>query len=113
MWAESSAMDREWECGCGTDQVGSHDDICLRIQLTPPAIFVYPPSTLEGSSLSRYDKIVTGNLQVECKEETRIGPVKVAWEVWHEPKDLPREVLARFEADVTIGDSTIPKGPYM
>lgn len=105
-------MDRERECGCGNME--SHDDICLRIQMTPPSIFVYPPSSLASNDpalLSRYDKVVTGLLHVQCKEETRVGPAKVAWEVWHEPKDLPREVLARFEADVSIGDSTIPKGP--
>lgn len=103
----------ERECGCGSDEVDGHDDICLKIQLTPSAIFVYPPATLESSdaiTLSRYDKVVTGVINVEAKEETTIGPVKVAWEVWHEPKDLPREVLARFEADVTLGDNIIPQG---
>ena len=100
-------------CGCGQDEVECHDDVCLRVQLTSPAIFVYPPSTLntaDGSSISQYDKALTGNIHVEAKEETRIGPVKVAWEVWHEPKGLTRKVLARFEADVRVGDSTVPQG---
>lgn len=100
-------------CGCSPEGYECHTDLCLRIELNQPAAYVYPPDSLPpGGDLSRYDKVVTGKIHVEAKEQTRIGPVKVAWEVWHRPKQGEKEdeVLARFEAVVRDGDSTVPQG---
>lgn len=98
-------------CGCGPEAYECNVDLCLRIELNQPAAYVYPPASLppEGD-LGRYDKVVTGIIHVEAQSETKIGPVKVAWEVWHTPKKGKGEVLARYEAVVREGDSVVPEG---
>lgn len=99
-------------CGCGADLDDCTDDVCVRLELAQPAAYVHPPATLddESISLNQYDKVVTGHVHVDTKRETTIGPIKVAWEVTHEPVGRERVVLARYESTAREGDSVLPAG---
>jgi hypothetical protein len=80
--------------------------------MTQSPIYVHPPSALgpEGSDPSRYDKIVTGHVVVSATTVTRIGPIKLAWDVSHHPDVDTRIVLARYECTCRPDDSSIPSG---
>jgi hypothetical protein len=85
----------------------------LRVSLvmTQSPIYVHPPSILESdSSDSRYEKIVTGHVIVTASEPTRIGPIKLAWELSHHPDVDTRTVLARYECVCRGEDSDILAG---
>jgi hypothetical protein len=91
--------------------------IQVEISVTQSPIYVYPPSTLgpEGSSASRYDKPVTGHVIIHSANEigTRIGPIKLAWELSHHPDEITRVVVARYECTCRGEDSDIPPGEIM
>jgi hypothetical protein len=88
------------------------DELKIRLTLTQSPVYVHPPSVLgpEGSESSRYDKIVTGHAIITALRPTRIGSVKVAWELSQQPDEHTRSVLARYETTCRQEDSDISPG---
>jgi hypothetical protein len=83
-------------------------DLRVSLIMTQSPIYVHPPSTLESdTSDSRYDKIVTGHVVVTASETTRIGPIKLAWELSHHPDVDTKTVLARYECVCRGEDSDV------
>lgn len=88
-------------------------DTGLRVGLvmTQSPVYVHPPSVLESdTSDSRYDKVVTGHVVVSTNKETRIGPIKLAWELSHHPDMNTRIVLARYVCVCRYEDSDVLQG---
>ena len=83
------------------------------IVLDNARIFLFPASVPLASG-SRHiappdDTTVRGEVVISSQDKVRIGPVRVVWEVARESKGREgtwgkRDVLARFESEVTTDD---------
>jgi len=87
------------------------------IVLDNSRIFLFPASVALGSETNVIppdDTTVRGEIVISSEEPTRVGPVRVVWEVARESKGIntwgKREVLARFESEVTTDDTYLEKG---
>ena len=87
------------------------------IVLDHSRIFLFPPSVALGSETNVIppdDTTVRGEVVITTEEYTRIGPVRVVWEVARELKGKhswgKRDVLARFESEITTDDSFLDQG---
>lgn len=87
------------------------------IVLDHSRIFLFPASVALGSETNVIppdDTTVRGEVVITTEEYVRIGPVRVVWEVARELKGTnlsgKRDVLARFESEVTMDDSYLEQG---
>jgi len=87
------------------------------IVLDHSRIFLFPASVALGSETNVIppdDTTVRGEVVITTEEYTLIGPVRVVWEVARELKGRnsrgKRDVLARFESEVTMYDSYLEQG---
>lgn len=89
----------------------------VEIVLDHSRIFLFPTSVALGSETNVIppdDTTVPGEIVITAEEQTRIGPVRVVWEVAKESKGKngwgKRDVLARFESEVTTDDTSLEHG---
>jgi hypothetical protein len=89
------------------------------IVLDNARIFLFPASVPLASGSSHIappdDTTVRGEIVISSEDRVRIGPVRVVWEVARELKGKEgswgkRDVLARFESEVTTDDLWLERG---
>lgn len=92
-------------------------DIALdnsRIFLFPASVQPTPGDGDDNTPIPPDDTTVRGEVVISSDRKVRIGPVRVVWEVARELKKAgnwaKRDVLARFESEVTDDDAWIEQG---
>lgn len=93
-------------------------DIALdnsRIFLFPASVLPTPGDDDNHTPVPPDDTTVRGEVVISSDRKVRIGPVRVVWEVARELKAkgdgwCGRDVLARFESEVTADDAWIEAG---
>jgi hypothetical protein len=89
----------------------------VEIVLDNSRIFLFPASVALGSEtdvIPPDDTTVRGEVVLSSEDRVRIGPVRVVWEVARELRGKgiwgQRDVLARFESEVTMDDAYLEQG---
>jgi hypothetical protein len=93
----------------------------VNIVLDDARIFLFPasvaptPGDNDDAPAPPDDTKVRGEIVLSSDEQARVGPIRVVWEVARESKKKDatwgkREVLARFESEVTSDDTLIQIG---
>lgn len=93
-------------------------DIALdnsRIFLFPSSVQPTPGDSDDHTPIPPDDTTVRGEVVISSDKTARIGPVRVVWEVARELKANAdkwgrRDVLARFESEVTSEDAWVEAG---
>lgn len=88
----------------------SNQDIQLSLQLAQQTTYVHPPRSLTDGVSTALDKTLTGDLTITTRRRIRVGRIKVVWILLHHPHGGEREVISRYEFDVTDEDQVLEEG---
>jgi hypothetical protein len=86
-----------------------------RIFLFPASVPQTPGDRSEDNVVPADDTTIRGEVVISSEERARIGPIRVVWEVARELREKnmswgKRDVLARFESEVTTDDIWVGEG---